>query len=99
MSNQGLEITEVNVFPVKEAGETRPLRAFAKVVLNGQFLINSIRIIKGSKGLFIAFPGEYDPKEKRSKDFCFPIDRAVKEAFTERILAQYSLVSQGRRVA
>jgi len=91
MSTKGIEITEVNVHPLRNKQEDNPLEAFVRVVLNGQFVINSIRVVKGKFGLFISFPREYSKKEGKGYNFCFPISKALHEYMTERILNEYRL--------
>lgn len=91
MSTKGIEITEVNVHPLKNKQEDNPLEAFVRVVLNGQFVINSIRVVKGKFGLFISFPREYNKKEGKGYNFCFPISKPLHEYMTERILNEYRL--------
>src|SRR3954467_8151354 len=54
--SKGIEITEINVHPVKNKVPNSPLEAFVRVVLNDQIVINSIRVVKGKFGLFVSFP-------------------------------------------
>ncbi len=89
MSIQGLEVTEVHIQPVKNGVEGNPLQAFARVVLNGQFRINSIRVIRGKFGPFISFPNEYNKKEGKAYPFCHPITKALQDYLSERILRQW----------
>ena len=49
-----MKITEVRIFP-KETGDKK-LRAFATVTFDDCFVVRDIKIIEGSKGLFVAMP-------------------------------------------
>jgi stage V sporulation protein G len=49
-----MEITEVRVF-VKEA-EDKKLKAFATITLDNCFVVRNIKVIEGTKGLFVAMP-------------------------------------------
>jgi DNA-binding cell septation regulator SpoVG len=91
MSVKGIEITEVNVHPVRNKQADNPLEAFVRVVLNEQFVINSIRVVKGKFGLFVSFPREYNKKEGKGYNFCFPITKSLHEYMSEKILNEYRL--------
>ncbi len=92
MSIKGIEITEINIHPLENRGEGNPLEAFVRIVLNGQFVVNSIRVVKGKFGLFISFPRDFNKKEGKGYNFCFPISKALHEYMTEKILNEYRLV-------
>ncbi len=49
-----MEITEVKIF-LKESAD-RKLKAFATVTFDNVFVVRNIKIIEGSKGLFVAMP-------------------------------------------
>ncbi len=49
-----MEITEVKIF-LKESVD-RKLKAFATVTFDNVFVVRNIKIIEGSKGLFVAMP-------------------------------------------
>ena len=89
MSSQGIEITEINVHPVRNKQPDHPLEAFVRVVLNDQFVINSIKVVKGKFGLFVSFPREYNKKEGKGYNLCFPITKTLHEYMSDRILSQY----------
>ena len=44
---------EVNVYPVKE--NKTSLKAFVTLTINEEFVVKGLRLIEGSKGLFVAF--------------------------------------------
>ena len=89
MSVNGIEITEVKIHPIKNKEEGSHLEAFAKVVLNGQLVINSIRVVRGKFGPFVSFPGSYNKKEGKGYQFCHPITKALQEYLSERVLRQW----------
>ena len=49
-----MEITEVKVVP--KEGPDKKLKAYATITLDGCFVVRNIKIIKGTKGLFVAMP-------------------------------------------
>ncbi len=57
-----MKITEVRVF--KRHDSDKKLRAFATITLDDCFVVRDIKIIEGTKGLFVAMPS------RRSKEAC-----------------------------
>ena len=49
-----MKITEVRIF--KKEGHDKKLRAFATITIDDSFVVRDIKIIEGSKGLFVAMP-------------------------------------------
>ena len=89
MSVNGLEITEIKINPMKKKEPGSHLEAFARIVLNGQLCINSIRIVQGKFGPFISFPREFNQKEGKGYNLCYPITKALQDYLSERILRQW----------
>ena len=90
MSNvNGIEITEIKVTKVKRKEPGSHLEAFARIVLNGQLCINSIRIVEGKFGPFISFPREFNQKEGKGYNLCYPITKTLQDFLSERILRQW----------
>ena len=84
-----IEVTEVNIHPVKSQEEGNPLAAYVRIVLNDAFVVTNIRIIKGKFGLFISFPREYNQKEGKGYNLCYPTTKALQEAISTRVLADW----------
>ena len=89
MSVNGIEVTEINIIPMKKKEAGSHLEAFARIVLNGQLCISSIRIVSGKFGAFISFPREYNKKEEKGYNLCFPITKALQDYLSEKILRQW----------
>jgi stage V sporulation protein G len=49
-----VDITEVRIFP--KEGKDKKLKAYAAVTFDSVFVVRNIKIIEGSKGLFVAMP-------------------------------------------
>ena len=70
------------------AKDDNKMRATASFTIENCFVIHEIRIIEGSKGMFIAMPsrktasGDY-------KDICHPIDTATRASIEAQILEAY----------
>ena len=63
----GMKITDVVVYPIKSQDPKSKLYAFAKVVLNDQFIIHGIRVYEGVNGPFMTFPQDYNKKNEEGK--------------------------------
>lgn len=91
MSINGIEVTDVVVYPIKNKPEGSKLQAFAKIVINDQFIVNGLRIVEGVKGAFVAFPQEYKKADEKSYDIAFPITAELRTYMTEIVLSQYEI--------
>ena len=91
MSVNGIEVTDVIVFPVtRYAEEGSSLKAYVKIILNDNLIINGLRVIQGRKGPFVSFPQrEYD--DGKMYDVCFPITTELRMYIVDQVLSQYSI--------
>ncbi|MBF0430529.1 MAG: septation protein SpoVG family protein [Fibrobacteria bacterium] len=90
MAVNGIEITDVIVFPIKNVNGGN-LRAFIRLVLNDNFIISGIRVHYGKNGHFITFPQEVKKAEGKRYDVCFPISTELREYISTAVLQQYAL--------
>jgi len=90
MAINGMEITDVVVYPIKNKIEGSKLSAFAKIVLNDQFIVNGIRIIEGENGPFIAFPQDYKSENQKGYNICHPSTAKLQNYIRDQVLAEYS---------
>lgn len=86
-----LEITAITIQRVKREGSENPLLAFVRIVLNGELVITSIKIIRGKFGIFVSFPRDYDKAAGKGHNIVYPCTKAFHERLTEKILAEYRL--------
>lgn len=49
-----MEITEVRIFPRQTSD--RKLKAYATITFDNAFVVRNLKVIEGSKGLFVAMP-------------------------------------------
>lgn len=81
-----MKITNVSIR--KSDREDSRMKAIASVLLDDEFAVHDIRIIEGTKGLFIAMPSR-----KTSiggyKDIAHPISQEVRTMFEKEILDAY----------
>ncbi len=83
-----LIVTDVTIYPCKGL-QDNPTQAIARIVLNEQFVINDLRILKGKFGLFITFPRYYDKKKGKGMQFCFPLHKVLHDAINESVLTAF----------
>ena len=93
MDINGLKITDVVVYPIRKKTDKSKLMAFAKVVLNDQFIIHGVRIYEGVNGPFMTFPQDNSGKNSEGKPYniCHPATAKLRNYINEQVMAEYSL--------
>ena len=86
-----MKISEVKFFPVNK--KDSKVKAFASVTLDKTLCITGIRVIEGSKGLFISFPNQKG-KDDEYYDVVFPVTKEAREGFSKKILDAYKKQDQ-----
>ena len=86
-----MKITDTKFFPLK--AKDSKVKAFASVTLDKAICITGIRIIDGSKGLFISFPQQKGSDEEYH-DVVFPVTKEAREGFSKKILDAYKKQDQ-----
>lgn len=82
-----IEVTNVKVRPI--TSEKSKVVAFVDIVLNDAFCVTNIKIINGSKGIFMTMPSTKDMKSGEFRDICFPINKETRKIIEDRVLEQY----------
>jgi stage V sporulation protein G len=90
MSVNGLEITDINIFPVSNPKPGSNLKGFCKIVLNEGLVITSIRLVHGSNGLFLGFPSNWNKDEQKNYDIVFPITAELREYISNEVIGHYN---------
>lgn len=64
------------------------LKAFADIVIGGQFTVKGLRVVEGKRGLFVSMPSEigkdgkwYDTFKPLNKEAIDELNRVVLEAY------------------
>ena len=101
MEINGMKITDVVVYPIKKKSDKSKLTAFAKIVLNDQFIIHGVRIYEGVNGAFIAFPQDYNNKNSDGKPYniCHPTTAKLRNYICDQVLAEYALTVSVEKVS
>ena len=77
-----------NVSIRKSDREDSRMKAIASVLLDDEFAVHDIRIIEGTKGLFIAMPSR-KTSSGGYRDIAHPISQEVRTMFEKEILDAY----------
>lgn len=86
---------DINIYPSRGDGAQK---ANASVSINGGFAVRGIKIMEGSKGLFVSMPS-YRAGNGEYKDLCFPCTKDEKARFDEAVLTSYEQTMAQRQTA
>ena len=81
-----MRITNVTIRRAER--EDSRMKAVASVLLDDEFAVHDIRIIEGTKGLFIAMPSR-KTSAGGFRDIAHPINQEVRTMFEKAILDAY----------
>lgn len=84
-------ITEIKITPLKASNDNKTV-AFARVTLGGLFVLNDIKVIEGSSGLFLGMPsrkGKDQNGEDKYFDIFFPITKEAREELQTAVINAY----------
>jgi stage V sporulation protein G len=85
-----MKITEVNIRPVNED----IVKAYVNIVFDDCFMIEEIRIVKSSTGLFVTFPAKKQ-RDGTHRDLAFPANAETRMMIQRVILAEYEKIVAG----
>ena len=81
-----LEVTEVSV---NKVALTPNIVGFAKITFNKCFVVDGIKIINGSNGLFVGMPSRKN-KDEKYQDVCYPVTKETRKMIQDMILDAYN---------
>ena len=84
-----MDITKVLVRKYEGDNGKNSLKGFATVTLDDELVLTSIKIVKGSKGLFVAMPSTYWESDEKYHDIFFPVTADFREELNDEILQAY----------
>lgn len=76
---------EVKVYPSQSDGAQR---ASASVTINGSFAVRGIKVMEGTKGLFVSMPS-YRTGNGEYKDIAFPCTSQARKELDQAVLEAY----------
>lgn len=84
-----LAVTDVKVFPFKDADNLGSIKAMANIVLNDQLVIRGLKVKDGVNGLFVSFPLDQFFKDEGFRSVCSPLTRQLREHIENVVLEKY----------
>jgi stage V sporulation protein G len=80
-----MEITDIQISLFNDV----KLKAFVNVVFDKCFVIRSIKIIQGAKGIFVAMPSLRRKRGGTPKDIAHPINKTTRDWLENAIIEAY----------
>ena len=80
-----MQITDVRIRKISLEGK---LKATASITLDGVFVVHDIKIIEGTKGVFVAMPSKKN-SDGEYKDIVHPINTETRNEIQSVILEKY----------
>ena len=80
-----MEITDVRLRRIETEGK---LRAYVSITFDDSFVVHDLRVIDGTKGMFVAMPSKRLPNGDH-KDIAHPINTEIREKIQNAVLEVY----------
>lgn len=84
----GLTITEIRVWPVRDAQALR-IKAMASITFNNLLCINECRIIEGAKGPFLSYPSAKKPRSEYWISYAHPVTRDASDKIQDAVIEHW----------
>ena len=91
-----MKITEIRIFP--QANKENKLCAFANITFEACFVVRGLKVLEGSKGLFVVMPSR-KIKGDDYRDIAHPITAEFKEYIQKEVLKAYELYIEHQPLA
>ncbi len=85
-----MRITEVKVYPAQESGR---LKAYATIVFENCFIVRDLKVIEGSKGLFVSMPSRRR-KDGTFRDIVHPLNSEMRKTIEDSVVLEYNKAVQ-----
>ncbi len=82
-----VEVTDVRIRKTYDEGK---MKAIVSVTLGEEFVIHDVRIIEGSKGLFVAMPSKRRA-DGEFKDIAHPITTSMRNKIQDAVIKAYEV--------
>lgn len=84
-------ITDIHIFPINNKKSN--CCAMVSITLANAFRISGIKIMDGSKGLFVAMPSAKNNKDEWH-DICYPITKEFRKVMSDSILNAFDSLQE-----
>lgn len=82
---------EIKIYKIKS--EKSKIKAMVSLAFDKVFVVTGVKIIEGSKGLFVAFPS-YKTSDGTYKDIAYPLNKEYRENMSKAIIEKYKKESE-----
>ena len=90
MQAQTLIVTSVQIFPLYQT--EGKLKGFARITLNDQLQLTSLRIYEGCKGLFVSYPNDPAHKGEDYRQLFYPVCKELRNQIESEVLNEYQKI-------
>lgn len=80
-----MKITEVKLTKLDVEGK---IKAIGSITLDDVFVVTNIKVVEGTKGLFVAMPSQ--KKEDAYFDVAFPLTKEFRQEIQDAVIAKYN---------
>lgn len=82
------EVTEVKINMYNSSSSK--IKAFAKITIDGCFCVDGLKILEGTKGIFVGMPSTKNNKTGEFRDVAFPVNSETRAIITDAVLEAYN---------
>jgi stage V sporulation protein G len=84
-----MEITDVRIYPMQGKDEkSQRLKAYASITFNDSFIVRGLKVIEGSKGLFVVMPSK-KLNDGTYKDIAHPLNNEIRKKIEQKVLEKF----------
>lgn len=80
-----MEVTDVRLRRIASDGK---MKAVASVTLDGEFVVHDVKVVEGTKGLFVAMPSR-KTADGEFRDVAHPITSSARERIQRAVLDRF----------
>jgi stage V sporulation protein G len=80
-----VEVTDVRLRRIASDGK---MKAVASVTLDGEFVVHDVKVVEGTKGLFVAMPSR-KTADGEFRDVAHPITPSARERIQRAVLDRF----------
>jgi stage V sporulation protein G len=80
-----MEVTDVRLRRIASEGK---MKAVASVTLDGEFVVHDVKVVEGTKGLFVAMPSR-KTADGEFRDVAHPITPGARERIQRAVLDRF----------
>lgn len=84
--NTDIAINRMYVLP----DQSKPLKAFCDIIINGAIVIKGVKVVNGKNGLFSSMPQEHNDQTKKWYPTVRVLTQEIRDTFQEVVIDAYN---------